>query len=591
MAASDSFGSVLEHLTRALHDEHQREVGDLGARIKELEFELERCRGPAPPKSDDPLTGGGCPGAREAGPAGGRQRGEEEEDAGPPEGPDLCRQDLRGQHHHPPPGPLQDPPSARTSVSSSEAYGAPAVYPNYLRRESPSVRSARRLDLAHADRAPSLEHAGSANSLISLIERLVRNTYFDAVFSALIALNVLAMAWEAQLLGVDVGADLGCQGQGHHRDACADGAAGLPRVFHLLGWIFGVIFTLEIVLRIIGLRYHFIYDTWNWMDLSIVILWFMSGLEQSIPVNPQLIRLARLAKLVRMVRLVRRMQGLDALYLMTTSCRGSCAILGWTSLLLLLVLVLNSLLLNQVLVEFYFRNAAYPLSERLEVYRYFGSFTTSLFSMFELTLANWPPISRILYENVSEWFILITIVHKLTIGFAVIGIINGVFIQETFKVAQLDDELMFRRAQRGERVHAEKMRRLVATADSSADGELDLDEFRGIFANPALQSWLASMELVPGDVDLLFRMMDDGNGTLTVDEMIRGVAKFKGSARNIDLHILLAEQQRLRALVSERLPCRTPTKSDRAAAGPPGGARRKGSHDVGCGAPQSTVNL
>merc|ERR1712079_631289 len=131
------------------------------------------------------------------------------------------------------------------------------------------------------------------------------------------------------------------------------------------------------------------------------------------------------------------------------------------------------------------------------------------------TLANWPPISRTLYENVSEWFIMIAIFHKLTIGFAVIGIINGVFMQETFKVAQENDELMLRRGRMAMKLHAKKMQRLVVTANKSGQGTLSLDEFREIFKNPVLSEWLASMEFIPKDVDQLFRMMDDGDGELS----------------------------------------------------------------------------
>ena len=56
--------------------------------------------------------------------------------------------------------------------------------------------------------------------------------------------------------------------------------------------------------------------------------------------------------------------------------------------------------------------------------------------MFEITLGNWPPVARILQENVSEFYVAFSIIHKLVIGFAVIGVINGVFMQETFKVLQ-----------------------------------------------------------------------------------------------------------------------------------------------------------
>mmetsp|Transcript_115926 Transcript_115926/g.328523 ORF Transcript_115926/g.328523 Transcript_115926/m.328523 type:complete len:133 (+) Transcript_115926:2-400(+) len=127
-------------------------------------------------------------------------------------------------------------------------------------------------------------------------------------------------------------------------------------------------------------------------------------------------------------------------------------------------------------------------------------------------------------------------------------------MQETFKVAQQDDEIMMRRARQASRIHADKMRRLMQTADSSGEGQLDLEEFRRMLEDPGIRAWLASMEFNPGDVDALFCMMDDGDGTLTVDEVIKGVAKFKGVARNLDLHMMLREQRQLKRHVETHLP-------------------------------------
>lgn len=46
------------------------------------------------------------------------------------------------------------------------------------------------------------------------------------------------------------------------------------------------------------------------------------------------------------------------------------------------------------------------LKDKFElVYTYFGTFSRSLLTMFEITLANWPPVCRALTENVTEpWF-------------------------------------------------------------------------------------------------------------------------------------------------------------------------------------------
>ena len=44
----------------------------------------------------------------------------------------------------------------------------------------------------------------------------------------------------------------------------------------------------------------------------------------------------------------------------------------------------------------------------------------------------------------KEYFAIFNVAYKLVVGFAAVGIINAVFIQETFKVAASDDTVMMR---------------------------------------------------------------------------------------------------------------------------------------------------
>ena len=128
--------------------------------------------------------------------------------------------------------------------------------------------------------------------------------------------------------------------------------------------------------------------------------------------------------------------------------------------------MLAALLLNQVLYAFYFTNERFPISERHQVFAYFGTFTRSMLSMFEITLADFPEICRLLTENVSEWFMLVCIVHKLIIGFAVVSVINGVFIEETFRVASSDNFVMMRAKEKTSKIHEMKMMQLFLQADT-----------------------------------------------------------------------------------------------------------------------------
>eukprot|EP00929_Paragymnodinium_shiwhaense_P036201 TRINITY_DN19430_c0_g1_i3.p1 TRINITY_DN19430_c0_g1~~TRINITY_DN19430_c0_g1_i3.p1 ORF type:complete len:160 (-),score=48.74 TRINITY_DN19430_c0_g1_i3:508-987(-) len=149
----------------------------------------------------------------------------------------------------------------------------------------------------------------------------------------------------------------------------------------------------------------------------------------------------RLGKLLRMLRLVRAIRGFDSLYLLTTTLRGSGSALLWSVLLLLLVQAMIAFILCQMLMQFY-KDESNPYEDRREVFQYFGTFTRAMLTMFELTLGNWVPVSRVLMEKVSEWYFFFTLFHKCVIGFAVVNVINGVFLQKTFAVAAADDHIM-----------------------------------------------------------------------------------------------------------------------------------------------------
>merc|ERR1719204_448612 len=98
--------------------------------------------------------------------------------------------------------------------------------------------------------------------------------------------------------------------------------------------------------------------------------------------------------------------------------------------------------------------------------------------MFELTLGNWMPPTRALVEHVHEAYMLFFLMHKFVIGFSVVSVITGVFIQETFEVAQNDDQIMMNNKKRAE---------LFQHADADGDGNLDHDEFMYIMHDPSIR--------------------------------------------------------------------------------------------------------
>ncbi|CAK0900276.1 unnamed protein product [Prorocentrum cordatum] len=382
-----------------------------------------------------------------------------------------------------------------------------------------------------------------------LLYQLVTNAKFELFFSTMILLNAVVVAFAVQFRGFDVGFELGYRW--YERPAVETWPMA-ESSFEVCDWVFGIAFTVELVLKALGMRQYpraYLTDLWNYFDFAMVVLFYIDALGVT-PVKARVLRVIRMVRFARLVKLLRATDGFEALYLMVTAMKGSLGALASSCVILVLLQMLVAFLINQVLYTFYFDNESYDLDERQEVFAYFGTFSRSMLSMFEMTLANWPPICRLLQESVNEWFILFCVVHKLTIGFAVIGVINGVLVQETFKVASTDDHLMIFQRERAVRLHKQKMLRLFRAADDTGDGLLDIKEFSSAMGDRDVQMWMASMELDVSDAPRVFSLVDkDGDGVLTPEELARGVASLKGAARSIDLQILRKELESLRTFI------------------------------------------
>jgi len=386
--------------------------------------------------------------------------------------------------------------------------------------------------------------------LLVMVERWVNNPIFETTFAVLILLNTMVMAVESQYRGIDSGFKVGYPGSG----APAKDVWPWAQAFlYGMEWFFGVIFTIELVLKITAQRGHFFKDIWNIVDFVIVAAWMFTAFGTvQFPIDPMLLRLARLARLLRLLKLVRTIQACDSLYLMTTAMTGSISVLCWSVCLLVIVQMMIAFLLQQLL-ETYVLNESNPEDKRMEVFKFYGTFARTMLTMFEITLGNWMPPCRALVENVSEWYMLFSLAHKLVIGFSVVSVITGVFIQETFKVATTDDRIMVMSKTRASETHMKKMTALFNSADMDGSGFIDYNEYREIFEDPEVRTWLSAMELDVSDLEMIFQLLDeDEDGRLSRNDLVQGISRLKGHARRTDMNFLMHHHHaELRKMLSD----------------------------------------
>lgn len=402
---------------------------------------------------------------------------------------------------------------------------------------------------AKSELAFGVKEATHDASLISWVKDWVSHDRFEISIAGLIIANAFVMCWEVQRAGLQIGCQLDAGG-------CGNDWPGALDAFEALDYCFGIVFTLEAVLKVVVFHWRYFLDKWNFFDIVCVLVFLVDKVAAAIfLVDSQAMRMLRLFRLVRLVKLLGALESLNALYLMSTALQGMTLVVLWAVALLVVMLTTCALFLTQYLHSSYFDDMSREalsqsaLETHQKMYEYFGTTSRCFLTMFELTLANWAPAVRLLTEEISEWFTPICLTFKLTIGFAVVGVINGVILQETFRVAATDDFIMVRQTKRAQLALRQKMQVLFAALDRSEDGEVDFNEFQIISCHPDVMHWLSSMDIETSDLRTLFDLVDiDGNGSISLEELVTQMPRIRGTARNFDL---LAMRQELRHLKGE----------------------------------------
>jgi len=112
-------------------------------------------------------------------------------------------------------------------------------------------------------------------------------------------------------------------------------------------------------------------------------------------------------------------------------------------------------------------------------------------------------------------------------------------MQETFKIASTDDATMMRMTDRITRQRNHKVEALFAMADVDGTGQIDRSEFRKILENKNVKTWLASMDFVANDADVVFDLLSGGDDLIDLNQLVRGVNDLRGAARSIDMRRLI----------------------------------------------------
>jgi len=329
-----------------------------------------------------------------------------------------------------------------------------------------------------------------------------------------------------------------------------DGWPGADLAFDFMEYLFCAIFLFELILRLWYFRCTFFLDKLNILDGSVVLVtsldtFIISNLGSGGGANLGFIRIIRYCKLVRTLRFVRAMQLCSPLRVLIRTILSSFGSLFWSMVILFAFQLMSSLFLCQTLQGF-IADDTMDSETRIWLNRHYGSATKALWTMTEITFSGgWPGFTRKVIENCSPLYAIPFFIYIAGVVFAVIRIITALFLKDTLAVAANDQEMMMQQKAKDKEKFARKLREVFEEADESGDGTVCWEEFQGMLNNPKAKASLSAMELESHEVESLFQLLDDGDGTVSFDEFLKGVVRLKGQARSQDVLAILHDSRKV----------------------------------------------
>jgi len=228
------------------------------------------------------------------------------------------------------------------------------------------------------------------------------------------------------------------------------------------------------------------------------------------------------------------------LFLLLKSIRAAVGASFWSFVLLLLIMIVAGLMMSQ-LTQPTMSDESMPIDVRLRLFEHFGTFTKTMVTMFEITTANWVPVARLAMTHIGEPLAFMIILYRCVFCFAVVNVVRAVFMAETFRVANADDDVAMIKRDRAAAFMLAKMKAVFLALDRTGDGFVTWTEFSSMLQDDEVKNFMSMLDLDVHDCCNVFRILDtDGSGGVTCEEFMEGVKAIRGCAKRIDVATLMA---------------------------------------------------
>lgn len=337
------------------------------------------------------------------------------------------------------------------------------------------------------------------------------------IMGIVISLNALQVIYES-----DIGAL--CKWD-KDQDACDQESGWL----FVTNWLYLIIYTFEMALRIYAYRFEVLTSSWDMFDMFIIVAGFIGEIVGGIIPSTGILRLFRLARLARAMHMVKlpkewhiMIHGfISAIKAITIGCGLVFVMMALWGVVA--VAFLNDVNHEQGLLDRYEKDGCGDWGPKA-----WSSVSNSVFTFTQLLIMGegWACYAVPITER-NPWAMVIFMAVFFTVVHGMTNLILAVIVDKALQVHEADVKEQAKQRMK-ERTNASKQFVSVCRdMDADASGSLTLDEMvEGYEAEGGFFHTLQVMDVGKEDLELLFNMMDrDKSGFVSYEEFGKQLSK------------------------------------------------------------------
>eukprot|EP00929_Paragymnodinium_shiwhaense_P042407 TRINITY_DN21957_c0_g1_i1.p1 TRINITY_DN21957_c0_g1~~TRINITY_DN21957_c0_g1_i1.p1 ORF type:complete len:644 (+),score=135.64 TRINITY_DN21957_c0_g1_i1:121-2052(+) len=317
-------------------------------------------------------------------------------------------------------------------------------------------------------------------------------------------------------------------------------AKEVPITFKIFNLAFFILFSIEIVLRILADDIHFFCGAQNLFDFSLVLIQSTEVLEDWHITNAGqgdawvVLRILRILRMGRILRLTRAMHLFDELSNLLDSISSSMQSLVWVLIMVAFITYGVGVILTHIVSEY--RATAPDVDEATtrKLNQLYGTVDRSMLVLYEVISQGtaWGKVMTPLTDNITPWISVIFVAYTAFVFFAMMNVVTSFFVDNTIRsVDQSRNTKM-----------ALQLWGMFKTDDGAPIEGITSEVFEMYLDTPEMTAYLASLDLTSEDTKQygFFQLLDaDGSGEIDADELVRGCLRLRGSAKQVDLCALM----------------------------------------------------